>query len=311
MSERTYMRSKVRNALQTLLLMGGMLVLMLLLNALVAGPQGTSFLIVFLVVLLLFSPRISPQLILRLYKASPLHPSAAPELMEVVQELSRRAGLPKAPQLYYIPSRIVNAFALGTRSSSAIGLTDGLLRSLDARELTGVLAHEISHVRKNDIWVMGLADIISRLTGIFAFFGQVLLFFSLVMLPFGQGVPWLAILLLIAAPSLTALLQLALSRTREFDADLDAVALTRDPRGMASALEKMERLEAGMFERIFLPGRRIPDPSILRTHPDTKERIRRLLELEGHLPGEDRPPLPHPGYADPHVPRWHASGLWY
>lgn len=81
-----------------------------------------------------------------------------------------------------------------------------------------------------------------------------------------------------------SLLQFALSRTREFDADLDAAGLTEDPIGLASALEKIERSQGRLWETIFLPGRRVPDPSLLRTHPDTQERMRRLLSLRGKVP---------------------------
>jgi len=120
-------------------------------------------------------------------------------------------------------------------------------------------------------------------------------------------------------PMVTTLMQLALSRTREFEADLEAVRLTGDPGGLASALAKIERMSGGLLERIFLPGRRVPEPSLFRTHPVTEERIRRLLELEGR---EIEKPVDHVqahSFSDLHHlpsllirrPHWHFSRLWY
>ena len=145
----------------------------------------------------------------------------------------------------------------------------------------GVLAHEISHIRNDDLWIMGLADAVSRLTRMLSWMGQLLLLLSLPMLiPGGDTFPWLLVLPLTGAPILSFLLRLALSRTREYDADLGAATLTENPRGLANALAKMERLRGSWLERLLLSERRLPEPSVLRTHPDTADRIRRLLELE-------------------------------
>jgi len=181
------------------------------------------------------------------------------------------------------------------------------------------LAHEISHVRNNDMWVMGLADLFTRMTNILSVVGQFLLLLNLPLLLMSDyTISWAAILLLVFAPTLSALLQLALSRTREYDADLGAAELSGDPEGMALALAKLERLQAGFFERVFLPGRQIPEPSLLRTHPPTQERLRRLLALR-HEPGfasqsQLRVPgtLRTPGHGPvQHAPRRHMGGLWY
>ena len=152
-----------------------------------------------------------------------------------------------------------------------------------------MLAHELSHIRNNDLWMMGLADAVSRLTRMLSWMGQLLLLINLPMLILGGDTfPWLLVLLLIGAPSLSFLLQLALSRTREYEADLDAATLTGNPRGLANALAKMERLRGGWLERLFLSGRRPREPAVFRTHPDTADRVRRLLELEaGRRPDRD------------------------
>lgn len=312
-------RHRLRNVLHSLLLVVGLILLCATLGWFIWGGQG--FLIIGTTALLfvLFGPQVSPRLVLRMYRARPLTDANAPRLVAVARELARRASLPRVPQLYYIPSAMVNAFAVGSRRDAAIGLTDGILRGLTLRELTGVLAHEISHVSHNDGWVMSLADFVSRIVNTFSWIGQLLLFINLPLVMTGREVvPWLLVLLLIFAPTLSALLQLALSRSREYDADVGAARLTGDPRGLASGLAKLERLQGGFLERILLPGRRVPEPSLLRTHPSTQERIDRLLELEGdvappRLISEERlpPELTRLMAHSPRTPRWHASGLWY
>jgi heat shock protein HtpX len=316
---RRFLGQKLRNLLHAGLLIAGMAGLMAGLGWFLAGPEGLVALAVLGVTAFALSPRLRPQWILRMYGARPLGSVEAPGLMRMLAALAQRAGLGVTPRLYYVPSQTVNAFGVGSRDQAAIALTDGLLRHMTAGELEGVLAHEISHIRSNDLWVMSLADLMSRITGVLAWVGQLLLLINLPLILIMEViVPWLLVLLLIGAPAASALLQLALSRAREFDADLEAARLTGNPRGLASALVKLERLQAGLFERIFLPGRRIPDPSLLRTHPETGERVRRLLELEHARAGEPRPAAEPVTLAGPawqsrplQPPRWHPSGLWY
>ncbi|WP_065286516.1 zinc metalloprotease HtpX, partial [Acinetobacter nosocomialis] len=181
-------------------------------------------------------------LTLRLYGARPLHPNEAPDLWAVLRELAARAGLPAVPVPHYVPSGVVNAFATGTKHHAAIALTDGLLRSLTPRELTGVLGHEIAHIANEDLRVMGLADSISRLTHLLALLGQIMLLFSLPALLWGTvAIQWPALLLLAVSPQLALLAQLGLSRVHEFDADRLTAELTGDPQGLALALAKIER----------------------------------------------------------------------
>ncbi len=262
------------------------------------------------------------RLMLRLYGARVLQPREAPQLYAVVRELARRAALPRPPAVAYVPSPMVNAFATGTGPHAVVAVTDGLLRTLDARELVAVLAHEVSHIRNNDLWVMALADMMTRLTNMLSFVGQMALVLSLPLVLVGAAqVNWWVYVVLIFAPTVSVLAQLGLSRTREFHADLNAVALTGDPEGLARALEKLERANAPWWERVLLPGRKIPEPSYLRTHPTTEERIRRLRELAGRVPhaGGAPPgrisagpvPLDFLPEASPRPPRWHLSGLWY
>jgi heat shock protein HtpX len=215
---------------------------------------------------------------------------------------------------------MLNAFAVGAPNQAAIAVTDGLLRSLTLREVAGVLAHEISHIRSNDLWVMGLADLFSRVTSLLSLVGQFLLLLNIPLLLLGQAaINWLVVLLLIFAPNLNALAQSALSRTREYDADLNAARLTGDPEGLARALQKIEHVRGGWLERIFMPGRRVPEPSLLRTHPQTDERISRLLSLRRQVPRFQAPMLLDStpdltsilGRPIVRLPGWHISGLWH
>ncbi len=308
------------NRIQSLLLLAVMAGFLALLGNLLWGPDGTLMLMAVGLLGVLFNPVVSPRLVMRMYGARPVAPEQAPALHQAVSRLAQRAGLPAAPTLYHVPSQMLNAFAVGNARRSAIAVTDGLLRRLDMRELVGVLAHEVSHIRNNDLWVMGLADMFSQSTRMLSLLGQFLLFVNLPLIMLSQvHVDWFAVLLLVFAPNLSALMQLALSRTREFDADLNAARLTGDPDGLASALQKIEQAQGGWLERILMPGRREPVPSILRTHPETRDRIARLMELKQQLPDVDTR-FSTPGDFDRDAvfgkpvsrpPRWHINGLWY
>lgn len=308
---------RLTNTLQSLVLLGGMGVLLLLLGYTLAGAIGAWLAAGVGLLTLILSPRIAPSVIMRLYGGRPIEWGELPEVQKALTTLSERAGLSTPPTLYYVPTRMMNAFTVGQPTKAAIGVTDGLLRAMSFRELTGVLAHEVSHLMNNDLRVMTLADVVSRMTASLSHLGQILLFINLPMYILGgASIPWIGVLLLLAAPLASTLLQLALSRQREFDADLGAYALTGDARGLASALAKMERYQHRLIDMLALPGRRVPDPSMLRTHPNSDERVRRLLELEGMEVGE-RPPaeggvrLPSSLGPIDRPPRWHVMGLWY
>ena len=313
-------RHKVRNVVQSALLLGGMFAIMALCGWLLFGWDGLLGIGLGGAFALFFSPRISPRMVLRLYRAQELAPERLPDVFRILTRLAERAGLARRPRLYYVPSTMLNAFAVGRADDVVIAVTDGLLRTLSLRELAGVLAHEISHVRNNDLWLMNLADLAGRITRLMALFGIVLLVMSLPLWLIGQAsAPWLLVPLLLFAPQLTTLLQLALSRSREFDADLDAAGLTGDPDGLASALLKLERHQRGPWEQIFMPGYRLPEPSLLRSHPATAGRVARLEALHG-TPVEE--PLLLPGFIEgapiecawPRIvrtPRGRLVGYWY
>ena len=305
------------NALQATLLVITLAGLLGLLAWIVGGGQLAVFALGMVVVLYLANPAASPRLVMMLYPGRVLHPDEAPHQYAILAELARRAGLPRVPRLYYVPSSVMNAFATGRRDDAMVALSDGLLRRLDLREQAGVLAHEVSHVANGDLAVMAFADLVSRITGSFGLFGQILLLLSLpAALVTDVGVPWLALAILLAAPTLSALVQLALSRNREYEADLSAAELTGDPAGLASALEKLERYQGRFWEQILMPGRRVPDPSLLRTHPETADRIERLLALvprpsRSGLPLAEDASLPGVGTPQPGRARYRLPGIWY
>ena len=151
---------RLQNDLQTLLLISGMAILLGFSGYLLFGTIGLFILVIGGVFLVLAGPRVTPKLVLRMYKAKPVAVQEDTQLFNIVEELSKRAGLSKIPQLFYIPSKMINAFATGTRENALIGITDGILRALSGPEITAVLAHEISHIKNNDIKVMSIADTI-------------------------------------------------------------------------------------------------------------------------------------------------------
>jgi heat shock protein HtpX len=313
---------KLRNLLQQAALLALLALLLGYLAWVVGGAPFVWGTLMGVGVLFFVNPVASPRLVLGMYGARELSTRDTPGLYAILAELGRRAGLARIPRLYYLPSRMINAFATGRRDDAAIVLSHGLLSQLERREVAGVLAHELGHVVNGDIQVMAFADVVSRITGILALVGQLLLVLSVPALVLGLDTPPMgAVLALLAGPTLSALVQLALSRNREYEADRTAAELSGDPRGLASALHKLERYQGGLWEQTVLPGRRLPDPSLLRTHPPTEERIARLLEL---LPArQSAPPLAALGGAPAggwpgsmprgpsRLPRWHLSGLWY
>ncbi|MCB2055200.1 MAG: M48 family metalloprotease [Geminicoccaceae bacterium] len=308
-------RHRWRNRLHSALLLGGMAALLAGCGWILFGAGGALWILVGSIAGFALGPQVSPAWLMRAYGARLLDRTAFPEGVALVEALAARAGLRRAPSLHYLPSRMLNAFAVGRGEDAAIAVTDGMLRTLDRRELTGVLAHEIAHVRNGDLWIMGVADAMSRLTGLLSYAGLLLALFALPLALLGMPLlPLAGGLLLIAAPTIGSLLQLALSRSREYDADLAAVELTGDPLGLASALGKLERLQGRYWEEILLPGRRMPQPSLLRTHPPSEQRIARLMALAGMEragPALPRQPVAPRWPVVTAPPRFRRSGLWY
>jgi heat shock protein HtpX len=304
-----------RNTLHTILLVVGTGLIMGALAYVMFGWIGLVAATVFGVLGIASLGRVSPKMVLGLYKARPLSGEEAPELHQIMRELAKRADLPAVPTLHYVPTKMMNAFAVGREDDSAVAVTDGLLRVMNMRQIVGILAHEVAHIKNGDLKVMGLADVLNRITSIISNIGLVG-----VPLVFGTGIniPLLAPILMIAAPFVGGLLQMGLSRAREYDADLDGATLTGDPEGLASALKVLEEQHARNWEGLVLPGSRMPQPSMMRTHPKTEDRIARLLALRKTAneqivirhPGEKPQASFVPPVSDPRV-RWHRLGIYY
>jgi heat shock protein HtpX len=208
-----------------------------------------------------------------------------------------------------------NAFAVGRPEESAIAVTDGILRIMNLRQIQGILAHETAHIMNGDLRVMGMADVMNRITSTLSWLGMIG-----VPVVFGTGlnVPLLGLGLMIFAPMIGGLVQLGISRAREYDADLDGATLTGDPEGLASALRILEEKMSGKWGSVFLPGARMPQPSLMRTHPVTEDRIARLNALKVNQndqivirPSTERPAtsiVPQTG--QPRI-RWHRMGVYY
>ncbi len=308
-------RHKLRNTVHTWLLTAGSLALLAGCAWLLWGWVGVIAAAIAGAIGLRSAYAMSPAMVLKLYKARRLPQREFAEGHRIIDVLSERAGLKARPKLYYVPSKMMNAFAVGTREDSAIAVTDGLVRGLTLRQFVGVIAHEMSHIRNGDVQVMALADVVNRMTSFLSTIGLIALAFRVTdVIGGGIGI-WTAIGLLVAAPTIGGLLQLALSRAREYDADLDAVGLTGDPEGLASALVTLEKKQRGIWEGLMLPGSRSPEPSLLRSHPRTEDRVARLASLR-------QEPEPYIAYPDerPDIgggitrisrrPRVRMTGVW-
>lgn len=267
------------NGIQTAAIAGLMLLFVFFLVRALAVGLGTPVLIIG-VALLAFQIFRNPA---RVAGVIELDRFSASELYAVAGSLASRAGLPRMPSLYLVPTAIPNAFTIGSRENPGIFLTHGLLARLNERELAGVLAHEISHIVNRDLFLFRTVELVRQVTTLMSRLGWLLLFFALPFLVVsGSSIPFGLLLALIAAPIVSLVLQLALFRTREFNADLGAAELTDDPRGLASALSKIDRPSNSLWS-ILIPVPRHEESALLRTHPATEERIRRLERMPSSL----------------------------
>jgi heat shock protein HtpX len=222
--------------------------------------------------------RAAPEVVLGRLGARPIGPLDGSPVYALLQSISLRAGLPRTPALYCIPTATLNAFALGEPDAAVVAVTEGLVRQLTLDELAGILAHEVAHIRNRDTTTMAFARDLTTATELMSLTGLILL-----ELDARHGAtrraPGLAeaALLLCLAPALSWLLQLALSRLREFDADLDAVQLSGSAVGLARALQKLEHHHAGDGAAATAPLGAIG--ILLRSHPETVARVRSLLEI--------------------------------
>lgn len=283
MNETRYFHARLQRGAQTLAYLAVLSGLLMLAGWLMLGALGVVMMLAFTLMALLAGSQLPVAMVMRMRGARPLAWGEGPFLEHLVARLARLAGLEQPPTLYVLPSIELQAFAVQSGRQAAIGITPNLVRSLDPEELEGVLAHEISHLAAGDLKLMGLATAMRSLTRSLASLAWALL--ALSVLTFGAiQVSLSATLILAFLPLLSYLAELGLSRTRELSADLAAAQLTRRPRALASALLKLETQHAGLLQRLLGARPVLQVPEALRTHPSTRERIERLLELEQQGP---------------------------
>ena len=276
------------NGLKTAALLGLLTGTILAIGYSVGGRGGFAFAVVLSVAMNAVSYFWSDRFALRAMRAQPVSEAEFPALYQIVRELSAEAGQPM-PRLYVSPTMQPNAFATGrTPEHAAVAVTTGIIHLLDYRELRGVIGHELSHVYNRDILISSVAG---ALAGIITMFAQLALF-----LPLGgsdeDGPNRAALLLmLILAPFAATVIQLAISRNREFQADASGAALTRDPLALATALQKIQagtqrlplraegQLTSAAHLMIANPFRGSGLSALFSTHPKMEERVLRLQQM--------------------------------
>lgn len=276
--------------LRTTLLLGALTGLILLFGQYMGGQGGLVIAFVFAVVMNFGSYWFSDKIVLRMYGAQAASEAQAPQLHRIVHNLTVRAGLPM-PKLYVIPSEGANAFATGRDPShAAVAVTQGILRLMDERELTGVLAHELAHVKNRDILISSVAATLAGAIMMLANMAQWAAIFGMGRSDDDEDGGGMLGMLVMAflAPLAAMIIQMAISRTREFAADRTGAAMSGDPLGLASALSKLglaaERIPMNASPQTshFFIVNPLSGQSVARffsTHPPLEERIARLRAL--------------------------------
>ncbi len=281
------------NYARTALLLGGLTALVVLSADYFGGHGAAIGALVIMGAINLASWWFSDRIVVAMHHARPLSPAEAPQVYAAVERLAQRAGIPM-PRLVWVPDRAPNAFATGRNPQHAVvAVTQGLLDLLDDDEVEGVIAHELSHVLNRDILISTIAatlagaiSLVARMAGWAMMFGGAR----------GddrerEGNPVASLLLIIVAPIIALLIQLAVSRSRELGADATGARLAGTSRGLARALAKLETVSrqipmrtadpatAHLYIVAPLAGRGVSLVNLFSTHPPVEERIRRLQEL--------------------------------
>ena len=276
------------NLMKTAMLMAAITALFMALGQMIGGSQGMVLALLVAIGMNFFSYWFSDKMVLRMYNAQPVDETTAPQFHRMVAELAQKAGLPM-PKVYLIQEDAPNAFATGRNPEhAAVAATTGLLRMLSEREVRGVMAHELAHVKHRDI-------LISTISATMA--GAISMLANFAMLFGGRDSegrpanPIASIAVMILAPLAASLIQMAISRAREFEADRGGAEICGDPLALASALNKI----AGRAEQIPLQAaERHPETAqmmimnplsggglrgLFSTHPATEERVARLVAM--------------------------------
>lgn len=271
------------NTLRTAALMAGMITLFALLGGALGGETGLFIAFGIAVLMNFGSYWFSDKLVLKMQRGKEITAQEAPELFNMVDRLRQRAGLPM-PNVYLIPSPQPNAFATGRNpENAAVAFTQGILQTLTQDELEGVTAHELAHIKHRDILTSTIAATLASAITLLARFA--------IFIPIGgrdsNGGGLQALLMLILAPIAAMLIQMAISRSREFAADRGGAEIAGSPNGLANALMRLEGMAAQVpaqanpsTAHLFIvnpfAGRGGGLSNLFRTHPPTEERISRL-----------------------------------
>ena len=276
------------NWFKTGILMAAIVALFGVIGAALGGQSGMLLALLFAGGMNVWAYWFSDQAVLKMYNAREVDESSAPQFYRMVRELARNAGLPM-PRVYVIDEDQPNAFATGRDPQhAAVAATTGIMRVLSERELRGVMAHELAHVKHRDTLISTISATIAGAISAIAQFGML----------FGGNNngernvnPVVAILIMIMAPIAAALIQMAISRSREFEADRGGAEISRDPRALAAALEKIHRYAQGLpmataeqhpetaQMMIINPLSGDGIKSLFSTHPATEERVSRLVAM--------------------------------
>ena len=276
------------NWVKTAMLMAAITALFVVIGGMIGGSKGMALALIVALAMNFFSYWFSDKLVLKMYNAQEVDEASAPQFYRMVRELATRAQLPM-PKVYLIDEAAPNAFATGRNPEhAAVAATTGILRVLSERELRGVMAHELAHVKHRDILISTvsatMAGAISALANFAMFFGG----------RDSEGRPSnpiASIAVAILAPIAGALIQMAISRAREFEADRGGAQISGDPQALASALEKIHAYAAGVpfptaEQHPATAQMMIMNPlagggisKLFSTHPATEERVARLMEM--------------------------------
>jgi heat shock protein HtpX len=282
------------NRLKTAVLMAAIVALFGVIGASLGGQSGMLLALGFALLMNVGAYWFSDKLVLRMYNAQQVDGSTAPELYNMVQELADKAGLPM-PRVYIIDDQAPNAFATGRNpENAAVAATTGIMRLLSAREMRGVMAHELAHVAHRDILISTISATMAGAISALANFAML----------FGgrdsegrPSNPIATIAVMLLAPLAASLIQMAISRAREFEADRGGAEISGDPMALASALEKIDHYARGIP---FEAAERHPETAqmmimnplsargvagLFSTHPATEDRIARLREFARAMNG--------------------------
>ncbi|WP_294445775.1 zinc metalloprotease HtpX [uncultured Mailhella sp.] len=282
--------------LKTLLLMAGLSAVLIVMGSALGGRQGIIIALVFAVIMNIGSYWFSDKIVLSMYRAQELAPEDAPMVHQIVEELAQRAGVPK-PRLFIVPQEAPNAFATGRDPEhGVIAVTQGIMHLLPPEQLRGVLAHEMAHIAHRDILIQTVAGVIASAITAIANMLQFSMIFGGSRDEEGNSNPLAAIAMMILGPLAATLIQMAISRRREYMADASGAEYCADPMALAGALNNLDAYSRHIpmqanpaTENMFVVSPLTGDTMrrMFSTHPPMEERIANLQEMArtGRYPG--------------------------